>query len=275
VWDAAIRDGSWKPIPRPRFPLVLGTDGAGIVVARGARVRRFQIGDRVYAADVANRKGGFYAEFTAVNADHIGLVPEHLDLLEAGAAPVPGLTALQGIDGALRLKESETVLIFGASGAVGTVAVQFAKLREARVLATASGSDARRLMLDLGADEVLDARSEDFLERLAAFAPHGLDAVLAFAGGEPLARALELVSSGGRVAYPHGVEPAPHRRPGVRVMAYDGEPGRREFERLTRAATEARLRVPILEAFPLEQAARAHERLEQGRITGRLALKVR
>ena len=124
-WDASIRDGSWRKPGRPRFPLVPGVDGAGIVVARGARVRRIQLGDRVYAYEFGNRQGGFYAEFAAANAEHVGRVPKGLDLRDAGAVATTGLTALQGID-ALGLRPGHTVLIFGASGAVGTMAVQFA-----------------------------------------------------------------------------------------------------------------------------------------------------
>src|SRR5262245_28299710 len=140
VWDADIRKG-WWPSGRPKFPLVLGTDGAGIVAARGASVRRFRTGDQVWAYEFVNKKGGFYAEYVAVEADHVGRVPHHLDLVQAGASAVTGLTALQGIDDHLRLRRNQTVLIFGASGAVGTLAVQFAKRKQARVLATASGRD--------------------------------------------------------------------------------------------------------------------------------------
>src|SRR5437868_4989804 len=112
VWDASVRDGSWRPYGRPKFPLVPGTDGAGIVVAQGERVRRFAMGDRVYAVSYA---GGFYAEFAAVDTDNVARVPSRLDLLSAGAAPVPGLTALQGVDDHLRVRPGETVLIFGAT----------------------------------------------------------------------------------------------------------------------------------------------------------------
>src|SRR5580765_3020122 len=124
-WDASIRDGSWRRPGRTRFPLVPGVDGAGIVVATGARVRRVQRGDRVYAYEFGNRQGGFYAEFAVAHASHVGRVPKALDLGDAGAAAATGLTALQGID-ALALRPRQTVLIFGASGAVGTMAVQFA-----------------------------------------------------------------------------------------------------------------------------------------------------
>src|SRR5204863_3077190 len=131
-WDASIRDGSWRKPGRTKFPLVPGVDGAGIVVARGARVRRLQLGNRVYAYEFGNRQGGFYAEFAAARAEHVGRVPKGLSLREAGAVATTGLTALQGLE-ALGLRPGQTVLIFGAAGAVGTMAVQFAVQRGARV----------------------------------------------------------------------------------------------------------------------------------------------
>ncbi len=275
IWDGRIRDGSWWPGGRPEFPVVLGTDGAGIVVAKGARVRRFRIGDRVWGYEYANPKGGFYAEYVAVAAEHVGHVPRQLDLLHAGAAAVTGLTALQGIDDWLRLRRGETLLIFGAAGAVGTLAVQFARRRGARVLAMVRGRDASLLVRRLGAEAALDTRRDDAVERLGALAPRGLDAVLALSGGDVLERSLDLVRPGGRVAYPNGVEPEPRRRRRVRLFAYDAVAGRREFARLERAVAEARLRVPIAAVYPLAQTARAHLRLEQGHVLGRIALRIR
>ena len=97
-WDASIRDGSWRKPGRAHFPLVPGVDGAGIVVAAGARVRRIRRGDRVYAYEFGNPQGGFYAEFAVAQAPHVGRVPKRLGTREAGAVATTGLTALQGID---------------------------------------------------------------------------------------------------------------------------------------------------------------------------------
>src|SRR5581483_2553683 len=160
-WDADMRAG-WLPDGRrPKFPLVLGTDGAGVVAATGSSVRRFKVGERVYASSFNNPKGGFYAEYVAVRGENVARVPKLLDLKLAGAIPATGLTALQGVDDALHLRKGETVIIHGASGGVGTLAVQFAKLRGARVLATASGRDGKALVRRLGADAVVDGKSED------------------------------------------------------------------------------------------------------------------
>lgn len=275
VWDASVRDGSWRSYNRPKFPLVPGTDGAGIVVLRGSRVRRFDKGDRVWAYHYANPKGGFYAEYAAVDVEHVGKMPRRLDFLQAGAGATTGLTALQGIDDELRVGRDETVLIFGATGGVGTLAVQFAKRHRAKVIATASSREGAELVTKLGAARVFDARSNDAAERLRQLAPDGIDAALVLAEGETLESCLDLMRHDGRIAYPNGVWPEPQKRRKIQVIPYDAEPGPREFERLEHAAAQARLTVPIAEVFPLEQAAKAHERLEQGHILGRIVLRIR
>jgi NADPH:quinone reductase-like Zn-dependent oxidoreductase len=272
-WDADIRAG-WYPGSEPRFPLVLGTDGSGTIVEAGPKVRRLKEGDKVYSYSWDNPKGGFYAEYVAVLADKVGHVPEVLDLKHAGAVATTGLTALQGIDDALHVHEGEAVLIHGAAGGVGTLAVQFAKLRGAHVLATASGEDGIELVRRLGADTVVDGHKEDLAIAAHRFASRGIDAILATTGGDPLERAIDTLRSGGRVAYPNGVEPEPRRRPGITIISYDAISGVRQFEELNRAVEAAKLRVPIAAEFPLAEAAKAHARLAAGHVRGKIILRV-
>lgn len=274
VWDTEIR-GGWWPEGKAKFPIVLGSDGAGIVAARGARVRRFNEGDRVWAYEFINPKGGFYAEYVTVNAEHVGLVPRRLDALQAGTGAVTGLTALQGIDDHLRVRAGQTVLIFGASGAVGTLAVQFAKSRGACVLGTASGKAASSLVKRLGANAVFDPRSKNSIEQLRKLMPNGIDAILALTGGDALERCIDCVRRGGRVVYPNGVVPTPKRRKIIKIQAYDAKGGQRAFEQLASAADEARLCVPVAAVYPLAQAAKAHERIKKGHVLGRIALQIR
>lgn len=274
-WDADMREGWWPDGDRPAFPLVLGTDGSGTIAAVGSRVRRFTAGERVYAYSFANPKGGFYAEYVAVAADKAGRPPAHLSLAEAGAVPTTGLTAIQGVDDVLHVRRGEAVVIHGAGGGVGSLAIQFAKMRGARVLATASGRDGVALVRRLGADAAVDGRREDLAAAALAFAPGGVDALLAFAGGKPLTRLLDAVRNGGRVAFPNGVEPAPRKRRGLSLQSYDATPGVREFERLRRAITAARLEVPIAAWYPLAQAAKAHARLAKRHVRGKIVLRVR
>jgi NADPH:quinone reductase len=274
-WDAEIRAGWWPEGKRPHPPLVLGTDGAGTIAAVGSRVRRFARGDRVYAYSFVNPKGAFSAEYVAVDANNVGAVPDHLSLKEAGAVTATGLTALQGIDDVLQVKRGESVVIHGASGAVGSLALQFAKRRGARVLATATGRDGVAFVRRLGADAAADGRRDDLNAAARAFAPDGVDAVLALAGGKPLTQLLDAVRRGGRVAYPNGVAPAPRKRRGLSLKSYDATPGVREFDRLGRAIDAARLKVPIAAAYPLERAARAHARIEKGHVLGKIVLRIR
>lgn len=272
-WDAEIRAG-WYPGRKPKFPLVLGTDGAGLVAAVGSRVRRLKVGDKVYSYSWANPKGGFYAEYVAVAADKVAHIPKRLDLEHAGAIATTGLTALQGIDDALHVKKNERIIIHGGSGGVGTLAIQFAKLRGARVLATARSIEGLELVRDMGADVAFDARHEFIAEVARSFAPDGVDAVLALAGGDELEDALDTLKRDGRLAYPNGIEPEPKKRRGIKVIPYDGVAGVLEFRRLNRAVESAKLKVPIAEAFPLAAAPKAHERLESGSVLGKIVLRI-
>jgi NADPH2:quinone reductase len=271
--------GSWDAEMTPEGPnrfLVPGTDGAGVVAGVGSRIRRFRVGDRVYSCSYQNRKGGFHAQHVVVDAKKVARVPRGLDLKKAGAIATTGLTALQGVDDALRLRKGETVIIHGASGGVGSLALQFAKWRGARVLATASGRDGLALVRRLGADAAVDGKREDLMAAARRFAPGGVDAVLAFAGGRALARCLDaLKKRGGRFAYPNGVEPAPRKRPGVKTTSYDGSPGVREFERLNRAVAAARLKVPIAKTYRLSRAAAAYKLVEKGHVLGKVVLRIR
>jgi NADPH2:quinone reductase len=274
-WDADMRAG-WSPDgKRPRFPLVFGTDGSGNIAAVGSRVRRFAVGDRVYSYSFANPKGGFHAEYVAVAAANVAQPPPLLTMRHAGAIPTTGLTALQGIDDVLRVKRGEAVVVHGAAGGVGSLALQFAKMRGARVLATASGRDGLTFVRRLGADVAVDARHADLRAAALDFAPDGVDAVLALAGGKPLERLLDAVRRGGRVAYPNGVEPAPRKRRGINVESYDGTPGVREFERLGKAVEAAKLKVRIAAWFSLDEAAQVHKRLAAGHVLGKIVLRVR
>lgn len=273
-WDADMREG-WSPSGHTRFPLVLGTDGSGIVAAAGSRIRRLKVGDRVYAYSFDNPKGGFYAEYVAVLAGRVAHIPKRLNLEEAGAIPTTGLTALQGIDDALHIKRGENVIMHGAAGGVGTLAVQFAKLRGARLLATASGEDGLALVRRLGADATVDGRHGDIKVTARSFAPDGVDAVLALAGGKALTQCLDALRRGGRLAYPNGVEPEPRKRHGIEIISYDAVAGVREFQRLGRAVEEAKLQVPIAGVYPLADAARAHERLAAGHVLGKIVLRIR
>jgi len=274
IWDVGLRRHP-QGIKHSAFPLVLGTDGAGIVVAVGAKVQGLKVGEQVYSYSWDNPHGGFYAEYVAVPAERVGLVPGNLTLRQAGAIATTGLTAIQGIDDALHLKAGDTLIIHGASGGVGSLALQFAKLRGVKVLATATGEDGLAFVKGLGADAAVDGRHGDIAAAAHALAPAGVDAVLALAGGQTLERCIDALRPGGQVAFPYGVEPEPKARPGVPIIRYNAIPGVKEFERLNRAIEAVKLQVPIAAQFPLAEAAKAQERVEAGHILGKIVLQIR
>jgi NADPH:quinone reductase len=270
--------GSWDPAMRPEESeafVVPGTDGAGRVESVGAGVRRFRVGDRVYSYSYQNAKGGFHAELVTVVATKVAPIPRGVDIGKAGAIATTGLTALQGVE-KLRLKRGERIIVHGASGGVGTLALQFAGWSGARVLATASGRDGVALAKRLGADVAVDGKSGDLTAAARRFAAGGVDAVLAFVGGSSLGQCLDaLKQRGGRVAYPNGVEPAPRKRQGVHFIAYDAVPGSDEFRRLNRAVEGAKLKVPIAKTYPLARARDAYRLAGKGHVVGKVVLKVR
>jgi NADPH2:quinone reductase len=280
VWDPFEREGGFAKIfgIEPKFPYVLGSDGAGTVAAVGEGVKGLKPGDRVYAFGLVNPKGGFYAQYAAVKTDDVSRIPGDLTSKEAAAMAVDAMTALRGLDDTLGLKPGESVMIFGASGGIGHLAVQLAKRMGARVFAVASGSDGVALVTGLSADVVVDGHNDDVAAAARQFAPNGLDAALMTAGGPAADEALTAMRSGGRVAYPNGVEPTPQPPPGIDAKSYDGMPDPQAIEKLNRLiespgpAGTSSFVVHIAQSFPLEQAAEAHQALDEHYL-GKLVLQ--
>jgi len=269
VWDADVRAGEFE-MGKSGFPKVLGNDGAGTVVAVGKGVERAKVGDRVYAYAY---EGGFYAQYVAVKQDETALAPPNIPTEEAGALGADGVTALIGLQDKLRVREGEHLLVFGASGGIGHLAVQLAKRMGARVLGVASGNDGVELVRRLGADAAVDGRHGDVAAAVREFAPEGLDAALVLASGEALQRALEGMKKGGRIAHPNGVEPEPKGSPGIKVIAYDGVPDPDVFERLNNWIAAGPFHVELGRTYQLEDAAQAHRDLTQHHL-GKLVLRI-
>lgn len=235
-WDPFEREGGCAEMMgrTPAFPYVLGSEGAGTVAAVGERVTRFAPGDRVYALGFLNPKGGLYAEYAVVHEDLVAAIPDTLTMEQAGVVGGVGTTALRGLDDVLQLKAGESVLILGAGGGIGHVAVQLAKRMGARVFAVVSGDDGVALAERLGADAVVNGRAGDVSAAARAFAPDGIDAALLTVGGDAADQALRALREGGRAAYPNGVQPEPQAPAGIQLDAYNGEPDRDIITRLNR-----------------------------------------
>ena len=276
AWDPFEREGRFVEIMgvKPSFPYVLGTDGAGTIAAVGKDVNRFKEGDRVYAAELGNPKGGFYAQYAAVKSDNVSLIPGHLTIEQAAVLPTDALTALTGLEKVLGLKSGESLIVFGASGGIGHLALQLAKRLGANVFAIASGKDGVQLAKKLGADSAVDGRGDNVLQAAREFAPNGLDAALVTAGGEETDEALLAIRQGGRIAYPHGVMPEPTAPNGVAIEAYDGENSPTLIDRLNALIDSGPFEVHVDRTFRLEEASKAHKALTEHHL-GKIALRIK
>lgn len=274
-WDPFEREGGFAELlgTKAEFPYVLGSEGAGVVVGRGTQVSHFVPGDRVYGLAFPNPHGGFYAEYAVIDERLVAPIPGDLNALEAGVMGGVGITALRGLEDTLALEAGESVVIVGASGGIGHVALQLAKLMGARVLAVASGQDGVELARRLGADEVIDGYKDDLLAAARVFAAQGLDAALLTAGGQVANQAVQALRRGGRAAYPNGVEPVPEQRAGVRVTSFDGRPDADIVGRFSRWVAQGPFEVHVAQTFPLEEADKAQQALAK-HFLGKLALRV-
>jgi len=226
----------------------------------------------VYGYNALSSRSGFYAEYAAVAVDDLAPLPKGMSLEAAGAMPADAVTALCGLE-LLGIKSGDNVLIFGASGGIGHLALQLAKRMGARVLAVASGADGAAFVRQLGADAVIDGHGGDIAEAAREFAPNGIDAALFTAGGAAADLSLASLRKGGRMAYPHGVEPEPQGRDDIKVSAYDGRVTPGLYERLNRLIEAGAFIVKVASTYPLDQAGVAHQALDQHHL-GKLALKV-
>jgi NADPH:quinone reductase len=260
--DNAIAAGMLSGMVEHEFPVTLGRDYAGVVEQVGAGVSRYAAGDEVYGfVPHANPtvRDGSWAELIVLSEDHaIGRAPSGVDVETAGAAPLAGITAMAGID-ALELSRGDRLVVVGATGGVGSLAVQLAAKAGATVIAPALPEDESYLR-DLGVAEVID-RDGDL--------PTGVDAVLDLVSYTP-----DLIDAalrpGGRAASPNS---AAGDGPGrANVMAV---PTPENLERLARLLENGTLRIPIQDRYDLDRAGEALQALGASHTQGKLAIGVR
>ena len=291
--DAKIRDGEFKLVLPYRLPLVLGNDVAGVVVRVGARVREFTPGDEVYARPDKDRIGTF-AEFIAVNEDDLAPKPQRLTMAEAAAIPLVGLTAWQALVEIADLQAGQKVFIHAGAGGVGTFAIQLAKHLGATVATTTSAANID-LVKRLGADVVIDYRTEDFETVL-----HDYDVVLNSLDNETLTKSLRVLKPGGKLISISGPpDPAFAReigkpwilRPIMRVLSHRVRKAatRRKvsYSFLFMRANGSQLREitslidagiiePVMDrVFPFESTNEAVAYVDKGRAKGKVVVKVR
>jgi NADPH:quinone reductase-like Zn-dependent oxidoreductase len=249
--------------PIDRLPATPSYEFSGVMTAVGPDVDDAKIGEPVYALNDFDRQGAA-AEYTTIPLKFLAPKPRSLSHVESAALPLAGLSAWQGLFVHGELTEGERVLVHGAAGGVGHLAVQLGRARGAQVIGTASaaGVDAVRR---LRADEVIDSsqRFEDLVE--------DVDLVFDTAGGERLERSPAVLRPGGRLV---SVAVEPPRRRGIKSSYFVVEPNREQLEELGRLADRGELRPVIDEVFPLADARQAFERSLGDQRRGKIVLRV-
>jgi len=263
----AVGAGSIEGMMEHRYPIVLGKDFAGTVEAVGESAERFAPGEKVFGVVMKPvLADGAWSELLAVSEQYgVAAVPEGVDLTQAGALGLAGTAGLQAVE-ALADVSGRTVLISGATGGVGTMAVQYAKAARARVVATARPGDEADLVRGLGADEVVDYTA-GLEAQVHELAPEGVDAVLHFAGDAE--QLLALLREGGPFVSTLGFGPDQHPA-AVALMA---DPNGATLERLAADLAAGRVRLHVEKAYRLEEAPQAIADFSAGSV-GKLALKI-
>lgn len=291
VHASAMNPVDWKvragAFPDRTFPLVMGYDVAGEVVAKGPTVQGFEVGDAVYASPSIARPGS-NAELVALDYRTAALKPSQLSWEQAAALPLVTLTSWESLHDRARMQPGQSVLILGGAGGTGHVAIQIARAMHGKVIATASRPETLKLCTDLGADHVLNYKEVDVPEAVKDLTDgRGVDIAYDTVGGQPFLDAMESLAPGGQLVEIASV-PA---EADVNRLKYRSCTLHMEFmglrpmfdlapERHGQILAEARdlvekglLRPVIHETAPLRDLARVHADQESGQTIGKRVLR--
>jgi NADPH:quinone reductase-like Zn-dependent oxidoreductase len=265
--DFKIRNGLYPAVKEDRLPYTLGRDVSGIIEKCGAQAMQFKAGDEVLG--IVGIGGGGYAEKAVLDEKALTRKPACIDHAHAGAIPLAGQTAWQGLFRHGQLKSGQSVLIHGGSGGVGHFAIQFAKAKGARVLTTVATAHVE-FARSLGADVVIDYKTQRFEEQA-----RDLDMIFDLIDGETRERSWKLLKRGG-VLVSTLTEPSQDtaNRYGVRALRYTVEADGSELAEIADLVASGRVKPHVQKTFRLEQAAQAIAAVEHGGSVGKIVLSL-
>ena len=263
--DWKIRDGLGEMFGM-KLPLILGLEVAGTVEAVGKRVKGFAVGDEVYG--YLGAYSGGYAEYAVGPASEFVRKPKQIDFDTAASVPVGALTAWQGIFDHGQLARDQRILITGASGAVGSMAVQLAKNKDAYVIGTGSGRN-EEFVRKLGADEFIDYKKAKFEEQVS-----NVDVVFDTVGGDTQERAFQTLKRGGvLVSTVNPPSPEKAKEFGVTVAMLLMMPKPDQLAEINRLFESGRLKMRVAKVFPLKGVKQAHQLSASGHADGKIILR--
>jgi NADPH2:quinone reductase len=267
----------------PNLPYTPGNDGAGVVDQVGPDVSEFNAGDRVYTAGSLS---GTYAEFALCKKDHVHPLPANVSFAQGAAMGTPYATAYRGLLQRAGAKPGETLLVHGASGGVGTAAVQLARAHGLRVFGTAGSDEGLKLVREQGAHEVFDHRAPNHFEKIMkATDGHGVDVIVEMLANVNLGRDLTILAKAGRVVIigsrgPVEINPRDtmQRDADVRGMILPNTPPAQlaSIHAALVAGLENRTLRPVIgKEFPLAEAAEAHKAVMESGALGKIVLRTK
>ena len=266
--DAMIRAGGMKRFLGEKLPLIPGMDVAGVVEKIGTKITKFKVGDPVYAYLSFEEQGG-YAEFAIAKENETALKPKSISFAAAAAVPLAATTAWQALVDTAKIDNGQTVLIHGGSGGVGHFAIQIAKARGAKVIATAS-TPSQNVMKELGADQTIDYTTTKFEDVV-----RDVDVVLDAVRGDALTRSYGVVKKGGMVVSITGQpDQAECEKREIRCVSLMAHPDAKVLEDLARLIDDKKIKPIVSQEMPLKDAAIAHEQIATRHTRGKIVLKV-
>lgn len=270
--DAAVARGRLNSVIPATFPVIPGWDVAGVIEERGHASHRFQEGDEVYAyARRPTVQHGTFAEYIVLPEAYVAKRSQQISVEEAGGIPLVGLTAYQSLFDAGKLEEDQTVLILGASGGVGTLAIQLAKSAGAKVIGVASEKN-HAYMKELGAGEAVEYQDNHVGEAVAEIEPDGVDLIFHCSRGNAFDQVMEtgVLKTGGHIV--SITKSKPDIDPGINFQYVFVEPNARQLEHITKLADEGKIKVPVSKTYSLDEAAEALKEIETLHTRGKLVI---
>jgi len=271
--DAFATQGMLKDAIPSEFPAIPGWDVAGVVEERGHSARRFNEGDEVYA--YARRpviKHGTFAEYISLPESYLAKRPQKISMEEAGGIPLVGLTAYQSIFDAGKMKEGQTLLILGASGGVGTLAIQLAKAHGIKVIGVASKKN-HDYMKELGADVTIDYKDNHVGKAVASIEPDGVDMIFHCSRGDALDQVMEtgvLKENGHLISITNS---NPDISDDINFQYVFVEPNSTQLQHMQELANDGKIKVHVSKTYSIEEAGQALKDVQTLHTRGKLVIK--
>lgn len=274
--DWKIREGMLQNLLPHEFPIIPGWDAAGKISEVGSNVKKFKIGDEVFAyCRKPTVQWGTYAEYVCVEADHVAFKPHNITFAQAAAVPLVALTAWQALFDNAELIKNETILIHAGAGGVGGFAIQFAKYAGAKVITTASPQN-HDYVKSLGADFAIDYHHPDFINEIKNLVPEGVDVVFDCIGGKALENSLSVLKKNGRlVGIVRHIDPKLTQSKNADFTYVFVSPNGRELEKIASLIEQNIVKPPFIQEMRLDEAAKAHELNKEGHTRGKIVLKIK